>query len=473
MENNENSQTNKPHLLYMTGLSIDKNRMNNITENINFDKDFSHWIEDTVNEFTKAFSLQNESTGLMKNFFEKKTKNAIEDLVTLKEFIDLFANEYLEEISDNFIDKKIGKPIREKFINLLKSGFSKIFDLIGYLDKNEKYGSVKILFEELVKEYQKTLPALTNGDFFSLYLSNQSDSIGLVPLAKLSHENEMNFNIAHSYCDKDFYDNKYIDHVILRVDTTKLPSIVNCEEVINAILKLHTRELVFSKLINKKVKSLNINKENENVSIVDLMLNDNPRYKKNDIIQMLGERNFFGVSLLSQILFFLSLNMKETNNGDDLGIENHELKFYIDEKQDEYHFLKELIEMSSEPDKLTLEENINDSFISAKIYFSDGIKLTKENLYKDDYFLNTCNFTDNFTDKEKIEDEIKDYHQNTVGKLKKDSISYVQEKDDYLYIKVPIKIVLSLPLDENEEPNSNIYIFLLVSMIKMSKRLIY
>jgi len=26
----------KAHLLYMTGLSIDKNRMNNITENINF-----------------------------------------------------------------------------------------------------------------------------------------------------------------------------------------------------------------------------------------------------------------------------------------------------------------------------------------------------------------------------------------------------------------------------------------------------
>jgi len=119
MENNDNNQNNKPHLLYMTGLSIDKNRMNNITENINFDKDFSYWMKDTVDEFEKAFSLQNENMGLLKKLLERKGKNAIEDLVDLKEFIDLFANEYLEKISDNFIDKKIVKPTREIFINCL------------------------------------------------------------------------------------------------------------------------------------------------------------------------------------------------------------------------------------------------------------------------------------------------------------------------------------------------------------------
>ncbi len=275
----------------------------------------------------------------------------------------------------------------------------------------------------------------------------------------------MNFNITHSYCDWDFYDNKYIDHIILKVNKNKLSTYkedgneIDYIDMIKNIFKLHSRELIFSKLINKKVKSQNINEKKENLSIVDLMLNDNPRYRKNDIVGMLGERNLFGVSLLSQILFFLSLDVKKTNNKDanDVKIENHMVEFNIDEESSkaEYHFLKELIEMSSNPEKIIFGSN-DDFFMSAKIYFSDGIKLEKNNLENDDYFLNICNLTNK--NDEEIKKQIEDEYINTVGNSSQNNNSYVKEQGDYLYIKVPIKIVLSLPLDENEKPNSDIYI---------------
>jgi len=55
MENNNNS---RPHLVYMTGLSVDKIRFNNITENINFDKDYRYWfslIETLTSKATTDF----------------------------------------------------------------------------------------------------------------------------------------------------------------------------------------------------------------------------------------------------------------------------------------------------------------------------------------------------------------------------------------------------------------------------------
>jgi hypothetical protein len=375
----------------------------------------------------------------------------------------------MEKMSDKIIKKTVD-AIRKKVEKYLKPMSSKIFDVIGYKDKDKIYEEdIKILLNDLVKKYHNTLPTYTNGDFFSLYLSNQSDSIGLVPLAKLSHEKEMNFNITHSYCDWDFYDNKYIDHVILKVDARQLnlndenSITINYEKAIESIFKLHARELVFSKLINETIDSQNKNdNKSTQISIVDLMLEDNPRYSKNDILKMLGERNFFGVSLLSQILLFLSLKIEKKDNEIDVNMTN--IQVIIDETAPsaEYHFLHELLEMSSEPSKIRLEHGGQNSIISAKVYFSDGIKLAKTDLEKDDYFLNICNLLNkNDEDNKK---EIESNYQHTVKNPNLDKEDkeikneYIRTEGNYIYIKVPIKMVLSLPLDENEKPNSDIYI---------------
>ena len=44
----------KANLIYATGLSIDKKRFNNITENINHDKDFSFFLNDGISRIKKA-----------------------------------------------------------------------------------------------------------------------------------------------------------------------------------------------------------------------------------------------------------------------------------------------------------------------------------------------------------------------------------------------------------------------------------
>lgn len=158
MENNANNHNNKPHLLYMTGLSIDKNRMNNITENINFDKDFSYWLKNTQIEFNSVFNPNNQKLGESIELTNKLLKKQIDNILDLKDIINIFDNKLIEETSDKIIKTGVDK-IRKKVENFLKPMASKVFDIIGYKDKDKIYEEdIKILLNDLVKKYHNTLP---------------------------------------------------------------------------------------------------------------------------------------------------------------------------------------------------------------------------------------------------------------------------------------------------------------------------
>ena len=56
------------HLVYLTGLSMDKKRLNYITENINRDIDFTYWFEKTQEA--------------VREIIEKKSRNITQGLNT-------------------------------------------------------------------------------------------------------------------------------------------------------------------------------------------------------------------------------------------------------------------------------------------------------------------------------------------------------------------------------------------------------
>ncbi len=133
-------------------------------------------------------------------------------------------------------------------------------------------------------------------DFFSLYVSHQSDSIGVMPLSKLSQERD--FNFINTYCDKDYFENRFIDSVIVKVDRR----FVNFEmreklsEFVNEVFTTHLFDIFTSKIF---IENEFQNTDQETLSIFgfnQIQLN----YYKN-MKEAFSERNFFGISLLTQL----------------------------------------------------------------------------------------------------------------------------------------------------------------------------
>lgn len=459
---------NKANLLYMTGLSIDKNRMNNITENINFDKDYTYFLNGAQEDLKEIFSKKQEVLTKVKNLGCKLTIDELEDAI--KNIIDIFdcwIGNKVEDKASSKIVSGITKPV--------KSIFKILFEQFGMVSAEEIKNNNGSLIK-LLNKYEKNYSKYTNGDFFSLYMSNQSDSIGVQSLSKLSADEKYNFNISHSYCDWDYYDNKYIDHVILKVKTSKLKK--NWDLELERVFNLHVNEILLSKIIQDNEIDIG-NKEQEETkmkSIIDLIMKHN-EIKKDDVVSMLADRNLFGISLLSQLLFTLNDLVKEekdtkksteTKNSND---EKSKISIKFDETKDQsnYHFLKELIQMASNP-KMKINDE-KDSIISAKIYTSNGIRLDKSinELKNDEYFLYTNKFENkdisdesliNATEEE-IEQEISQNSIYTISKIESDDrklVNYIYEQNGYVYLKVPIKIMLSLPIDEDDKPNCEKYL---------------
>jgi len=438
---------NKANLIYMTGLSIDKNRLNDITENINYDKDYSYWLKKLQTNMSNTISDTNKSLGKIKGLTEKVIKKLIANFINP---FDFFEDTLLANTVDIEANTKT-QSMAEKIISPL----SKIaFMQLEYFDDKTLLDNHEYLYK-LIKKYDDNVKKYTNSDFFSLYISNQSDSIGLQPLSSVSKEKS--FNIEHSYCDRPYFDNKYIDHVILKVAKDKLAT--NWKDMLTRTFQIHVYDILFSKVINDNKIEVGINKKKNKkiVSFAELILQDNEKIKKDDIINTLSDRNLFGVNLLSQVLYTL----EKLSNEDRYNI-------IIDEKQnDEYHFLKEILEMSSSTN-INISNNGEKPFISSKIYFSDGKQITKKSteLMEDAYFKYTNKFKQGLDNSyfnnsiEKIKEQIDKWSINTITNTDEDNlVNYIFTPSDgheFVYIKIPIKIMLSLPVDINNNPNSDI-----------------
>lgn len=514
------SDVNKTDLIYATGLSIDKKRFNYITENINYDKDFTSLLERNLRKIKTATSRvvqfkvslhENETTSEMASF--------------LAEFI---SEVYATASALPVFGRKVVKPVSGKIISVVADFLSEG----GDSNRQELEQTNPTLFNKTI---DKKIPNYTNGDFFSLYLSHQSDACGVAPISKIS--DSKGIDLTHIYCDRPYYENEYIDHILLKVDNRIFSGSLNSldpddiENTMNMIFDTHICDILLSKIINDISVNENADssKVTNSVSFVEMSVknkqkNDGVNIK--DVMKSLSERNFFGISLLSLILYSLLEKAKETKYID--SINTTKLGFLIDHKIKELRteevndekikkterfnkselksieFLKELFSMSSDPSEYDLSSEEENPAISARIYFSDGILLTSDaeflssdilckNFYRTDHLSIIDEEPVNFTDSEKESNAFKnnaiyDFYEkiikptifptNSSEAESLDALSkkiagyplsefhkneYVVVKATHTYIKVPIKMVLSLPIGSNGQADADIFLPVAVS----------
>jgi len=388
------------HLVYLTGLSMDKKRLNYITENINRDIDFTFWFNKTQKAIKDI--LKNNKIELTNSLDSNINiiKIIIESIIKKK-----FPNNY-DEIQENI------HPILTDILDLKK------------IEGNYSFRTdVKYDLNEFLDDMASKVDTYHNGDFFSLYISHQSDSIGVQPLSKISSSNNLTF--LNSYCDRPYYDNKYINHIILKVKKNNIKEKYrnNFKDFIESSFYIHFLDTFLSNLVGAS--------KSNNLSYFDMISNSRGARTLKDIQASLSERNFYGISLLSQFLFNLEkllINEKIKINVDNNDIEKRE-------------FLKELFISASNPndDICSL-----DGDIEADIYFSDGLKLVDNNSIN-----NIFSVFNEITEKEMGEETASDDRVDS---------SYFSEDSDCFYIKIPIKITLSLPFNEDGKVDASLVI---------------
>lgn len=325
MENSENKQSNKPHLLYMTGLSIDKKQLNYITENIQFDKDFKYW-----------FNYIDEKTSHAFNSFQSSIDNN-------KTNIDALFKNFFELSGDTTIPGFILKPVIIKIRERL------MLDKLHLIKNNE----ILVRFIENAQNRRKSYQI---GDFFSLYISHQSDSIGVMPLSKLS--NDKNFNFINTYCDKDYFENRFVDSIIVKVKDDRFKN--DIDKFVDNIFTTHLFDIFTSKVFLDNEFS---DDKNKTISVIGFNQAQLKHYKK--MKDAFSERNFFGISLLSY--FFAGLEKMRKDETEIIKVclsniyenfneetEKEKRNEYICELKHNKEYLKELIEYATKPDGIEI-----------------------------------------------------------------------------------------------------------------------
>jgi len=357
----------KAHLVYLTGLSIDKKRLNDIANNINTDIDFSYWLTEVQARLSSI--LQNKSHDIL---------NQLQSNVNIVSIISklYISNKFKNQTIENLID-----PILGDILDAKSASFS--------FNKKLEYN-----FEDIIKDINIKSNNYTNANFFSLYLSHQSDSMAVSPLSKLS--SKKNFNIINAYSDRPYYDNKYINHISLSLKKIAIKDEYQniFQDFVESNFDIHCLDILLSKAIGEA--------KSNGYTYLNIVEGGITLKNLDDIQQSLKERNFFGITLLNQLIYNLEELIK--NEQFQIDISNNE--------QEKEEFLKELFISSANPSNLEFASSSN---IKANIFFSNGLDGDK-------------------------------------------STKYFTEDDEYFHIKIPIKMFLSLPMNENEQVDSSLFI---------------
>jgi len=425
---------NNAHLVYLTGLSMDKKRLNYITENINRDIDFIYWFDKTKDILSQ--SLKNDKSII------------VNELDTSINLIKIITDTILKkEFSNNYETvKKYVHPILTDLLDAKKDEGNYEFSKTWFDNK-----------EEFLENMQEMIETYHNGEFFSLYISHQSDSIGVAPLSKISASNNLTF--LNAYCDRPYYANEYVNHIVLKIEKNSIKKEYQetFKEFIESNFYIHFLDTFLSKLLGdttlsssyiEKSKDEELAKAMEDkkkdnkipdLSYYDMVINGGKTVKNlEDIQASLSERNFYGISLLNQIFYNLEGLLKDDSL--EINVENNE-------NSTKQEFLKELIFSATDPENISFSKNAK---IEAKIFFSDGLRLTEKENSEDMKFSSF-----------KVWDEIK------LENIKLDTASdnsidanyiYEDEKESCFYVKIPIKMALSLPLNEQGEVDSSLFI---------------
>ena len=259
-----------------------------------------------------------------------------------------------------------------------------------------------------------------------------------MPLSIISKEK--NFEFINTYSDMDYFINKFIDSVIIKLDPRFLKhnkdgTELDFEQFINDIFTTHLFDIYTAKLFT----DFEYQEEGKTLSVLGFN-HDQQGYWK-DMKQAFEERNFFGVSLLSY--FFAALEDQ---------IYNKKISIYLAGNDELNEFLKELIEYAADPEKIEFVEKKDEPVLTIKLYESDGKEILNKDLHNDDFFKYVHNLMN--------EELNKNFKYSTVEYNNVDiPNTYIKfDKHNNKYIKLPIKMMLSLPRGKDGKVKQSLFI---------------
>lgn len=446
----------KNEIIYLTGLSINKKDFHQTYKHLSQDKDFENIkallinkVERVNTQFKKDMqeNQQQKIGGYFKSLQHRFYQNSKNISV---EQMDGFIKENISEITLNSIIGVTGDiatmianqacPIGASlFINFIKT---KTQDVLHGSAQNliESNPIAKELLDKIYESRNSVIEFLKSSeslDYFSIYLSNQSDSRGLVGLAS-DTESKTNFALNYGYCDLPFYKNLFIDGIHLTFKNSfyhKLNGergIINGEkqqdfkkQIENCYLS-HALDVFGSRITAEEInRTLNSNESSPEETLQNYKdFFQSPNVSHEAIVNFLSSKNLFGLDILSMILF---ASKYHTNTSQQIKLKvfiqtNNSNK--INSKSQIQLFIEELFEYASSPSyfEFVTEETEADLVIS-------GSYLTGNKIQNQTFPTNTENWENPF--------------------IELDTTISTQINSVY----IPIKIFISLPVRVDNDGN--------------------
>lgn len=223
----------KNELIYLTGLSINKKDFHQTYKHLSQDKDFENIKALLINKVARVNTqfkkdMQDNQQKKIGGYFKSLQNRFYQNGKNIGVGqIDGFIKDHMSEIALNSIISVTGDiatiianqacPIGVSlFIDFIKT---KTQDALHEPAQNliKSNSIAQELLNEIYKSRNSVMEFLKNSeslDYFSIYLSNQSDSRGLVALAS-DTEPKTRFSLNYGYCDLPFYKNLFIDGIHL------------------------------------------------------------------------------------------------------------------------------------------------------------------------------------------------------------------------------------------------------------------
>jgi hypothetical protein len=410
-----NSRIQPTHITYLTGISFDKQKWDQLYREALNDSDLTDFIEGAKKAQDRTTTLRTfGSLGRILDDYPEVIKYA------------------LSILADNI-------PIAG----------NKAWDLAQRCATNYlKYLNTSTIIDAAtdIANHTATESTLNKENYLSLFMSNQGDARGLYALTAIAQNKTENSRVTWAYADMPFYDTRFIDAVYLKPTNkfTRATGITfrNSEgnqpqslgDLIAYAFQTHAQDIVLGRILLAALKDTDHNQPTLTDACQLSELDENHIQIIQFLLETLKSRNLFGIDLLSRTLAFLhSIKQCDDNPGSKLIISTLDPQNNNPTTDILHEFTKELALLSGSQESIEWTDNAADADILLGATFGNEDDANyipnagQGNLNSHQWYRNHIFYHRAF------------------------------EPDTYS-IRIPVKMMISLPLDNNKKPNTDLSI---------------
>lgn len=298
---------NESGLIYVTGLSIDKASMNQIYRDVATDCRYQAFHK-LVAERKKLLSQHGQAKKMLmaiSSVFDKiyqLSEKKAGPIILTKLLLQMDDSGTLQQLYDGYFPGSIDAVLMKYHNAILEKAKKKA----GANEDDLLFQAalVSLILKTLKKNPQQESCEPSGLDYFNLFTTHQSDSRGILPMVSIMEQFSEKGGASWVYSDFPYYMNKFVRGVSISINkSSRLSS--NWEDIVEAVADSFFHHYIL----------INIQK-NIDKSIYPDHIETNYLRNKFDFLSKLSQHmNYFGISLLSDVLYKL-----KTINGSALSI---------------------------------------------------------------------------------------------------------------------------------------------------------